>query len=117
MFSVQNPSTKSDKIAPIAIIDYGMGNIHSVHKALELYYPSIIYTQDPEIIKKAKAIVLPGDGSFVAAKKSLIKRKLEAPLKKAFQKGIPLLGICIGFQILFTSSEETWGSQKKKSRV
>ena len=92
----------------IAIVDYGMGNIHSIVKAVRLFAPNSEYTPDPEAIASADAVVLPGDGAFGAAMAGLAGAK-EAALREAVSAGKPLLGICIGFQVLFQDSDETFG--------
>ncbi|MBL8021087.1 MAG: imidazole glycerol phosphate synthase subunit HisH [Leptospirales bacterium] len=82
-----------------------MGNIHSILKALRLYEPNVEYTSDPQKIKACKALVLPGDGAFAAAMDGL------KPSRDLIQEHVrnerPLLGICIGFQVLFEDSTES----------
>jgi glutamine amidotransferase len=90
----------------IAIIDYGMGNLHSVSKAIErLHYPYVI-TDDPILMKKANALLLPGVGAFGDAMKNLKQKGLDQIIKEMAENRKPLLGICLGMQLLFTSSEE-----------
>lgn len=90
----------------IALIDYGMGNIRSVSKAIEAVGGEVTITQSPEEIKKAKAIVLPGVGAFRDCMENLDKLGLLSAVKEEILKGKPYLGICLGMQILFTESEE-----------
>ena len=90
----------------IAIIDYGMGNIHSVRKALELYGAKIKVTNDPEEIASCKKIVLPGVGAFGDAIAELDKQGLSALIKNEVKNKKPFLGICLGMQLLFEKSEE-----------
>jgi glutamine amidotransferase len=94
----------------LAVVDYGMGNIHSILKALRLFHPNVVYTKDPGELSRAQALVLPGDGAFAAAMQGL-----EGPLEKSLRDHIalkkPLFGICIGFQVLFDSSDETHSSE------
>ncbi|AUS10076.1 imidazole glycerol phosphate synthase subunit HisH [Laceyella sacchari] len=90
----------------IAIIDYGMGNLHSVSKALERLGHTCIITSDPEEIACASGVILPGVGAFGDAMRELEGRGLVAAIKKAALGGKPLLGICLGMQLLFTSSDE-----------
>lgn len=92
--------------APIVVIDYGMGNIHSIVKALRLYAPEVVFTNDPGEIARARALVLPGDGAFGAAMQNL-SGELEAGIRKFLDAGGRMLGVCIGFQILFEDSDET----------
>lgn len=93
----------------IAVIDYGMGNLHSVRKALEVVGADAVVTSRPQDIKKAEKIVFPGVGSFGEAMKELKKRKLDKPLKDAIKVGKPFLGLCLGLQLLFERSDEAPG--------
>ena len=95
---------------PIVVVDYGMGNIHSILKALRRYSDRVVFTDDPSVIASAAAIVLPGDGAFAAAMENLSGAKLNAVLG-AVAAGTPLLGVCIGFQILFEDSDEVFDGQ------
>ncbi|MBE6731360.1 MAG: imidazole glycerol phosphate synthase subunit HisH [Ruminococcaceae bacterium] len=93
----------------IAIIDYGAGNIESVRKAFEFIGAEAVLTSDPEVLKNADAAVLPGVGSFGDAMDNIKKRNLLNPIKEFAASGKPFLGICLGLQILFESSEESEG--------
>lgn len=90
----------------IAVIDYDMGNLHSACKGFEKAGATTIVTDSPADIEQADAVVLPGVGSFDPAVQHLRSRGLEEPIKQAIQSGKPFLGICLGLQILFESSEE-----------
>ena len=90
----------------IAVVDYDMGNLHSVCKGLENVGAVPKITDSPAIIEQADAVVLPGVGSFDPAMQNLRSRKLIEPIKRAIASGKPFLGICLGLQILFESSEE-----------
>ncbi len=90
----------------IALIDYGMGNIRSVSKALEAVGGDVKITQDAEDMKRAKALVLPGVGAFCDCIENLKTLGLLHVLKEEILNGKPYLGICLGMQILFTESEE-----------
>lgn len=90
----------------IAIIDYGMGNIHSVNKALQLYGAKTIVTNKASEISKADKIVLPGVGAFDDAMQELKMQGLISVIKKELNSGKPFLGICLGMQILFEESQE-----------
>ncbi len=90
----------------IAVVDYDMGNLHSACKGLEKAGATPQITDSPLAIDQADAIVLPGVGSFDPAVQHLRSRQLEAPIKRAIASGKPFLGICLGLQILFDSSEE-----------
>ena len=93
----------------IAIIDYDAGNIKSVEKAFEYLSQETVTTRDPEILLKADKVVLPGVGSFGDAMNKLHEYKLVDVIHKIVEKGTPLLGICLGLQLLFESSEESVG--------
>ena len=93
----------------IVVIDYGMGNLHSVRKALEVVGAKAKVSSSARGILKADKIVFPGVGSFGAAMKELNKRKLVKPIKDAIAKGTPFLGLCLGLQLLFERSEESPG--------
>lgn len=90
----------------IAVIDYGMGNLHSVSKALERMNHSCVITSDPEVIRQSDGMILPGVGAFGDAMRELETRGLVSVIKEEAQNGKPLLGICLGLQLLFTSSDE-----------
>lgn len=87
-------------------MDFGMGNIHSCLKALSLYTKDVIFTKDHREIQKADKIVLPGDGAFARAMSNLTELGLRDRIEEHVRAGKPLLGICIGYQILFQDSDE-----------
>lgn len=90
----------------IAIIDYGVGNLASVQNAFrKVGFPSLI-TSEPEQILKADKVVLPGVGSFADGMDSLHQMGLTEVIYEVVKKEIPLLGICLGMQMLFSTSEE-----------
>jgi glutamine amidotransferase len=93
----------------IAVVDYGAGNIRSVTKALESQGASVAVTGDPKQIDKADKIVLPGVGAFGQAVENLAKKHLTDALIRSVEKGKPFLGICLGLQLLFETSEENPG--------
>jgi len=90
----------------IAVIDYGMGNLRSVSKALETVGAHVKVTDNPEEIIKADAIVLPGVGAFYRGMENLGNLGILPAVFKAIEEGRPFLGICLGLQLLFTESEE-----------
>src|SRR5215510_6448635 len=90
----------------IAVIDYGRGNLGSVENALGRLGMRAVVTEDPRVIEDARALVLPGDGAFHDAMGNLQARGLLEPLRAALDDGRPFLGICLGYQLLFTESEE-----------
>lgn len=93
----------------IAIIDYDAGNIKSVQKALLALGEDAVVTKDAEIILQADGVILPGVGAFGDAMKRLQAYGLTEVIKQAADKGLPFLGICLGLQLLFESSEESPG--------
>ena len=93
----------------IAIIDYDAGNIKSVEKALKTLGQEVIVTRDAEIILKADKVILPGVGAFGDAMGKLHDYGLVEVIHKVVEKNTPFLGICLGLQLMFESSEETPG--------
>lgn len=93
----------------IAIIDYDAGNIKSVEKAIEFLGKEVVVTRDREEILAAEKVILPGVGSFGDAMDKLYRYKLVDVIHEVVDKGIPFLGICLGLQLLFESSEESFG--------
>ena len=94
----------------ICIIDYGAGNIESVRKALEYIGADCEVSADKDVLAAADAAILPGVGSFGDAMNELRSRGLEKPIKDFIVSNKPFLGICLGLQILFESSEESPGA-------
>jgi imidazole glycerol-phosphate synthase subunit HisH len=90
----------------IAVIDYGMGNLKSIENALKLLKIEAVITKDKEVIKKAKAIILPGVGAFKQAMDNLKINDLDKILLQEAKNGKYLLGICLGMQILFEKGFE-----------
>jgi imidazole glycerol-phosphate synthase subunit HisH len=90
----------------IGIIDYGMGNLFSVSKALERLGASYFITEDRQELREASALILPGVGSFRDAMARLNESGLADMIKEYVHSGKPLLGICLGMQLLFEESEE-----------
>ena len=93
----------------IAIVDYGVGTLFSVHKALLAAGAEAEITSDEAVIRQAEKIVLPGVGAFGDCMKELQRSGLIPVLKERIEAGVPLLGICVGLQILFEDSEESPG--------
>jgi len=93
----------------IAVIDYGMGNLRSVEKALEVVGAKAKVTSRPSDLKKCKKIVFPGVGAFGDSMKELKKLGLVEPIKESIASGKPFLGLCLGLQLLFEKSEEAPG--------
>lgn len=90
----------------ITVIDYGMGNIRSVVKAIELYTANVRVSNDPASIDTSDALIMPGDGAFGRAMEHLNEMGWVAPLKDFINCGGYFFGICLGYQLLFNSSEE-----------
>jgi glutamine amidotransferase len=91
---------------PIGVVDYGMGNLRSVGKALEsLGFPTIV-SGDPAALSRCRGIVLPGVGAFRDCMENLRRQGLLPVLRDALAEDRPFLGICLGLQVLFTESEE-----------
>jgi glutamine amidotransferase len=90
----------------IAIIDYGRGNLGSVEKAFRRVGSPAVITEDPRVVDDAQAVVLPGDGAFHDAMANLDRLGLLPALRRALDGSRPFLGICLGYQLLFSTSEE-----------
>lgn len=93
----------------IAILDYDAGNIKSVEKAFKILGEETVLTRDFSVIKTADRLVLPGVGSFAAAMENLKKYECDKAIYDFVDSGKPFLGICLGLQLLFDSSEESKG--------
>lgn len=93
----------------IAIIDYGMGNLFSVEKAFKKLGADVLVTSDKNIIANAEKAVLPGVGAFGDCMKNLQEYQLIDAIKDYASSGKPLLGICLGLQLMFEQSEESHG--------
>ena len=93
----------------IAIIDYDAGNIKSVEKALQFLGEDVVITSDRDTILSADKAILPGVGAFGDAMSKLRERNLESVIHEFVDSGKPFLGICLGLQLFFESSEETPG--------
>jgi glutamine amidotransferase len=93
----------------IVILDYGMGNLRSVQKALEKVGAEAVITDKPGPIVDARKLILPGVGAFGDAMTHLAERGMVGPILKYAESGRPLLGVCLGLQLLFERSEEDPG--------
>ncbi len=92
--------------ADVVIIDYGIGNLFSVRRAFEKCGAAVEVTCNAEAISGAPRLVLPGVGAFADGMRGLVKRGLDTALRKYAESGKPLLGICLGMQMLTSFSEE-----------
>ncbi len=90
----------------IALIDYGISNLRSVQKAFEHLGTEVALVDTPDRLAQADRLILPGVGAFPAGMKGLHERGLIEPIKQAAREGKPLIGICLGMQLLFESSDE-----------
>jgi glutamine amidotransferase len=95
----------------LAVIDYGGGNIGSLVAALERRSVDFVLTGDPERVAAAHAAILPGDGAFEATMDALRERGLDGAVRAFAEGGRPFLGICVGMQVLFESSDEFGGAR------
>jgi imidazole glycerol-phosphate synthase subunit HisH len=97
-------------VTVVAVIDYGMGNRRSVEKALEHLGAATIMTHDHDELRRADGLVLPGVGAFPQAMRNLDALGLPALIHELTERGTPLLGICLGMQLLLDTSEEMGGA-------
>lgn len=93
----------------IAVVDYGVGNLRSVERAVELAGGEAVITPDPAVVASCDGVVLPGVGAFAPAAELLIGTGLGDAVKEVAARGCPVLGVCLGFQLLFDTSEEGEG--------
>ena len=93
-------------MATIALLDYGMGNLRSAEKAFEHVGAEVTRSPDPAVIDAADGVVLPGVGAFAEAMRRIGVLGLAEPIRRAVAGGKPLLGICLGMQLLFDRSDE-----------
>jgi imidazole glycerol-phosphate synthase subunit HisH len=97
-------------MSSIAILDYGMGNLRSVEKALERVGAEVRVTSDPDVARDADGVILPGVGAFPAAMRRVRELGLDALVAERLATGVPVLGICLGLQLLFEHSTELGGA-------
>jgi imidazole glycerol phosphate synthase glutamine amidotransferase subunit len=90
----------------VTLIDYGAGNVTSVERALQCLGAASECSSSPESLANAEAIILPGVGHYASLIRALDERSLRAPLLDAIQRGVPFLGVCLGLQALYETSEE-----------
>jgi imidazole glycerol-phosphate synthase subunit HisH len=98
-------------VSTVALVDYGMGNRRSVEKALEHVGATVARTADPEEIRAADAVVVPGVGAFPEAMRRLNAAGLDEVIRERAEGGAPVLGICLGMQLLFERSVEHEGAR------
>jgi imidazole glycerol-phosphate synthase subunit HisH len=97
--------------ARVAILDYGMGNLRSVAKALEHVGAEPVLTHDHARTRQASAVVLPGVGAMPKAMEQVRRLGLDELLRERVEAGVPILGLCMGMQLLFESTEEHGGAE------
>ena len=95
----------------VALVDYGAGNLRSVENALREVGAAVVVTHDPEVVRKADRVVVPGQGSMPACAEAMRRSGCEAALREAVARGTPVLGICVGLQILFEHGVEAGGAR------
>ena len=95
----------------VAIVDYGVGNLRSVERALARAGAETVITPDPRVVAASDAVVLPGVGAFAPAAALLLGSGLGDAVREAAGRGRPVLGVCLGFQLLFEASEEGEGGE------
>ncbi len=95
----------------ITVVDYGMGNLRNVRRALEHIGSEVLVTPDPDAIRRATTLILPGVGAFGEAVTRIDGLGLRGPIMDHAGAGKPMLGICLGMQLLFQESEESPGAQ------
>jgi imidazole glycerol-phosphate synthase subunit HisH len=96
--------------ARIAILDYGMGNLRSAEKALEHVGVTATISRDPETVRAADGVILPGVGAMPRAMERIRELGLDELISERRESGVPILGICLGLQLLFDSTTELGGS-------
>lgn len=93
-------------MSEVAIIDYGVGNLRSVEKAFEATGCEAVVSGDERVLRGANKLVLPGVGAFSACMKALRERGFDRLVRERVEEGTPLLGVCVGMQLLFEESDE-----------
>ncbi len=90
----------------ITMIDYGASNIRSAQKAFEHIGADVQLTNDPDVVRRASKLVLPGVGAFGSGMDGLRKHSLPEAIQESVQRGVPFLGICVGMQLMFSEGHE-----------
>jgi glutamine amidotransferase len=95
---------------PVALVDYGAGNLRSVENALRAVGAAVVVTHDAEVVRRAGRIVVPGQGAMPACAEAMRRSGVSEALLEAIRAGTPVLGICVGLQILFERGVEAGGA-------
>jgi glutamine amidotransferase len=95
----------------IALVDYGAGNLRSVENALREVGAQVVVTRDPDAVRRADRVVVPGQGSMPECAEAMRRSGVAEALRDAIARGAPVLGICVGLQILFEEGEEAGGAK------
>jgi glutamine amidotransferase len=95
----------------IALVDYGAGNLRSVENALREVGAEVAVTHDPDVVRRADRVVVPGQGSMPACAEAMRRSGVADALVEVVRKGTPVLGICVGLQILFEEGDEAGGAR------
>jgi len=95
----------------VALVDYGAGNLRSVENAMREVGARVIVTHDPDAVRRADRVVVPGQGAMPACAEAMRRSGVADALVQAIGRGSPVLGICVGLQILFEDGEEAGGSK------
>ncbi len=96
---------------PVALVDYGAGNLRSVENALRQVGADVIVTRDPGVVARADRVVVPGQGSMPECAAAMQRSGVADSLQQAIESGRPVLGICVGLQLLFEDGEEAGGAR------
>jgi imidazole glycerol-phosphate synthase subunit HisH len=95
----------------VALVDYGAGNLRSVENALREVGAGVVVTRDPEAVRRADRVVVPGQGSMPECAAAMQRSGVAEALREAVTRGAPVLGICVGLQLLFEDGEEAGGAR------
>lgn len=95
----------------VALVDYGAGNLRSVENALRAVGAEVAVTHDAEVVRRAQRVVVPGQGSMPACAEAMRRSGVAAAVLEVIRRGTPVLGICVGLQILFEEGDEAGGAK------
>ena len=98
-------------LGTVALVDYGAGNLRSVENALREVGAAVVVTRDPDAVRRADRVVVPGQGSMPECAQAMQRSGAAEALREAIDRGSPVLGICVGLQLLFEDGEEAGGAR------